>query len=74
MAANYDRPKPIDPVFYRRGCIFRIRCGCGHSLAQPLGLFADERDIPRTSRIHEIIARLRCSRCGAKPTAEVTKY
>ncbi|RBD68940.1 hypothetical protein BRM19_22145 [Xanthomonas oryzae pv. oryzae] len=29
MATNYNRPKPVDPIWYRRNCYLRMACNCG---------------------------------------------
>ena len=63
MAANYNRPKPIDPIWYRQGCYLRIYCACGRRVVAPLGDFARSRRISFDTRIYELIARLRCSQC-----------
>src|SRR3546814_16984481 len=60
MAANYNRPKPIDPIWYRQGCYLRIQCACGRRVVAPLGDFARSRRISFDTRIYELIARLRC--------------
>ena len=67
MAANYNRPKPIDPIWYRQGCYLRIHCACGRRVVAPLGDFARSRRISFDTRIYELIARLRCSQCRRKP-------
>jgi hypothetical protein len=74
MAANYHRPKPIDPIWYRQSCYISIRCACGRSLVEPLGDFARSRGIHFDTHIYKLIDRLRCSRCGGEPFAEVTLY
>lgn len=74
MSANYERPKPIDTIHYRKDCIFRIHCGCGHFIIEPLGQFSAARGIPITTRIYKVIDRLKCTKCGGRPTAEVTRY
>lgn len=73
MAANYNRPKPIDPIWYRRNCFLRISCGCGRRVSVELGAFADANGIPHKLLVHRLIARLRCKSCGARPYAEVTR-
>ncbi|AMK20720.1 hypothetical protein K663_21818 (plasmid) [Sphingobium sp. MI1205] len=74
MAANYNRPKPVDPIWYRQSCYLRIHCACGRHVAVPLGEFARSRRISFDTRIYELIARLRCSQCRRKPHADVTRY
>src|SRR3546814_5078243 len=53
MAANYNRPKPIDPIWYRQGCYLRIYCACGRRVVAPLGDFARSRRISFDTRIYE---------------------
>ena len=72
-AANYNRPKPIDPLWYRQGCYINIQCGCGRRVSELLGPFAQARAVPIQLCIYELIARLRCP-CGRRPTADVTRY
>lgn len=73
MAANYNRPKPIDPIWYRRNCSLRIWCGCGRRIVTPLGRFAAERSIAADTQIYKLILRLRCSACGRRPSADVVR-
>ncbi|TQT36995.1 hypothetical protein EIJ21_14015 [Xanthomonas perforans] len=73
-AANYNKPKPIDPIWYRQGCFIRIRCACGRDHVQQLGDFAKARGVSPNMQLYELIARLRCSACGSKPSAEVTRH
>lgn len=72
-AMNYNRPKPIDLVWYRQGCYINIQCGCGRRVSELLGPFAQARRVPTNLRIYELIARLRCS-CGRRPIADLTRY
>lgn len=75
MAANYNRPKPIDPIWYRSSCWLRIRCACGNNVIEQLGRFARRNRIHPDTLAHELIERLRCSRCGSPPSfAEVTRH
>lgn len=74
MAANYNRPKPVDPIWYRQGCYLRIQCACGRRIIAPLGEFARSHRISFDTRVYELIARLRCSQCGGKPYADVSRY
>ncbi|MBB6193116.1 hypothetical protein FHS51_003372 [Sphingobium wenxiniae] len=73
MAANYNRPKPIDPIWYRRSCTLRIWCACGRSIKVSVGEFAAARAIPPDTQLYKLIARLRCSGCGGRPTADVVR-
>lgn len=74
MAANYNRPKPIDPIWFRADCYLQIRCACGRALSEPLGEFARDRGISDQRPIYELVARLKCSVCGENPRVEVTRY
>jgi len=74
MAANYNRPKPIDPVWYRRGCFLNIICACGRRGSVELGTFARSRGVSPDTQLYRLIARLRCRQCGARPSADVTRY
>ena len=69
MAANYGRPKPVDPLFYLHGCYLKVRCGCGHSVTREMSDFAADRGLPGRLLAYQLIERLRCSQCGAKPAS-----
>src|SRR3546814_18356263 len=69
MAANYNRPKPIDHIAYRRGCYLNIRCKCGHAVSVQLGKFAQDNGIPERTQAYQLIKRLRCSRCSCRPSS-----
>lgn len=73
MAANYNRPKPIDPIWYRRSCVLRITCPCGRHEKIQLGEFARTRGIPEKTLLYEMIARLRCRQCRRRPYADVVR-
>jgi hypothetical protein len=49
------------------GWWLEIRCGCGATTAYPLRLMAGEQ--PRNPTLSEVLPRLRCKRCGERPTA-----
>ena len=66
MAANYNRPKPVDPISYRAGWTLVVSCRCGHRHSERLGAFAAARNLPMTLRLGEMVERLKCSRCNAK--------
>lgn len=68
MAANYNRPKPVDPVAYRGACTIRVRCVCGRQIADRLDHFAQMHRILPHTKLYELMARLRCRRCGARPS------
>lgn len=72
MAANYGRPKPVDPVWYRMTRILSVRCGCGHGREVLIGDLVQRHRLPRDMRLYEVIGRMRCEKCGARgPSAEV---
>ncbi|WP_274508732.1 hypothetical protein [Xanthomonas campestris] len=73
-AANYNRPKPIDPIWYRKDCFIRIHCACGRHHLEQVGQFARVRGISPDTLLHQLIERLRCTGCGSKPNAIVTRY
>ena len=73
MAANYNRPKPIDPIWYRRSCTLRITCGCGRHVSVQLGEFARANAVPASTQVYKLIARLRCQKCGRRPYADVVR-
>lgn len=67
MAANYGRPKPVDPLYWLHGRYLRVACACGHRFSQEVSDFAKAHTLPGAMLAHEMIAKLRCSRCGEKP-------
>lgn len=71
MAANYGRPKPIDPIWYRHGAMLRIRCACGRYEEHRVGACAERHRLSRDIRLDDLIRRLRCAQCDARPSAEV---
>ena len=73
MAANYNRPKPIDPLWYRTGFYIYIRCACGRHRTERVGAFASEAGVSFNLCLYELIARLRCSGCGRRPSADVRR-
>jgi hypothetical protein len=72
-AANYGRPKPADPLWYRLDCDLEIRCSCGRGLTENVSDFGARHGLASTMKLYELIARLRCSGCGARPHAEVKR-
>lgn len=74
MAANFNRPKPIDPIWYRTECYISIRCGCGRRRSERVGAFAAEAGVSFNVSLYELIKRLRCPSCNRRPYAEVTRY
>lgn len=71
MAANYGRPKPVDPLWYRRRHSIRAVCGCGRTVFIPVEALI-QQGIPAGTYLYQVISRLRCSECGARPSASVS--
>ena len=71
MAANYGKPKPVDPLWYRADRILEIHCGCGHMVDMRLADLLEERPWLRDAKLYEVIGRLKCRNCGGRPSAEV---
>lgn len=67
--ADYRRPQPADPLWYRRGWFLRIDCDCGHKVILPLDDVARVYRLPDKTLVYDVIQRLRCSKCGSR-TAE----
>jgi len=65
---NDSRPKPADPVFLLAGLRLHVVCGCGRSTKPRIGELAARHRVPSVTPIRQVIARLRCSQCGDKPT------
>ena len=65
--ADYSSPKPIDPIWYQRGSILRIWCGCGRAERYSVGEFARFNRLSDKMLLHEMIKRLRCRDCGERP-------
>jgi hypothetical protein len=66
-AANYGRPKPVDPLHWVWGAYIRARCACGNSLCEPVGVFARRQGLDDRLQCQVVLSRLRCRLCGAKP-------
>ena len=71
-AANYNRPKPIDPIWYRLECDLSVQCACGHGFRETVGAFVRRHRLNQAMKLHQLIDRLRCTRCGGRPYGEVT--
>jgi hypothetical protein len=69
MAANYGRPKPGDPLWYREGVQLELICAnpeCGRWVKRTVGEIAAKSRLPRDMRLEDLLRRLRCD-CGRKP-------
>jgi hypothetical protein len=72
--ADYSRPKPIDPLTHLSGFFLRARCQCGRTFCEEIGSFAAARSLPSKMLACELLTRLRCSHCRAKPAqADVSR-
>ncbi len=71
--ADYSRPKPIDPIWYQPAARLNIRCTCGRNETYSLREFARFHRLSENMLLHELVDRLRCSHCKARPHATVTK-
>ena len=74
-AANYNRPKPVDPLWYRLECWLHVRCpGCHHAIKERVRDFQARHLLPGDMRFHALPGLLVCGRCGCKqPEIEVTR-
>lgn len=63
MAADMNKPKPADPVFYRPHTRLAITCECGHRAVIEVGFVARLHRLPPKTRVRELLDRLRCSEC-----------
>lgn len=66
MSANMHRPKPVDPIWYRRHATIHVHCPCGHHAKMIVGDVARRYRVPDSVLLYELLKRLRCSRCGAR--------
>lgn len=70
MSRHLDgTPQPVDPLWYRRLDYLHLGCACGHRAAVQIGLLARRHGLAHDARLYQLIARLRCSRCGTRPNA-----
>ena len=65
--ADYSRPKPIDPLWFRMDAKLRIRCKCQRRLIIPLAQLARLHQLPDDLALYQLIGRLRCTECGQRP-------
>jgi DNA-directed RNA polymerase subunit RPC12/RpoP len=74
-AANYNRPKPVDPLWYRADCWLVIRCeNCNHAIKERVRDFQTRHLLPGDMRFFRLADLLKCARCGRKrPKIEVTR-
>jgi hypothetical protein len=67
MSRHLDgSPQPVDPVWYRERDYLHLACGCGHKAALQIGPLARRHGLATDTRLYQLVARLRCSWCGAR--------
>ena len=59
-------PPPLDTLAALSGHWITTSCACGRTVHLPVKLLAREHG-PET-RVAAVVARLRCTKCGARPT------
>jgi hypothetical protein len=70
MSRHLDgSPQPVDPVWYREREYLHLGCPCGHRASLQIGPLARRHGMPSNARLYQLIDRLRCSQCGAAPSA-----
>ncbi|MDJ0390260.1 hypothetical protein QMO56_19285 [Roseomonas sp. E05] len=65
---NDSRSNPADPVFLLAGLRLHVVCSCGRSTKPRIGALTVRHRVSSVTPIRRVIERLRCSRCGDKPT------
>lgn len=65
--ADYTRPQPVDPLWYRKHHFLRITCKCARKVILPLDDVVRLYRVPQDHRVYQVIDRLRCSSCGERP-------
>lgn len=71
---DYTSPKPVDPIWYQPNAYLKIECGCGRRETFKLAVFAEYHCVDQRTKLHRMIARLRCKVCHGRPFAEVTRW
>jgi hypothetical protein len=68
MSQHLDgSPQPVDPIWYRQHEWLHLSCRCGHRAALHIGALALQHELAGSVRLYQIIDRMRCQRCGARP-------
>jgi hypothetical protein len=68
MSRHFDgSPKPPYPIWLRAHYNLHLRCECGHQASAGVADLARRHRLPVDLHLWELVARLRCSRCAAKP-------
>lgn len=69
MASHLDgRPKPTDPIAWRRDEWLHLSCPCGHRAALHIGALALQYELSMEVRLYRVVGRMRCRRCGGRAT------
>jgi hypothetical protein len=67
-AANYNRPKPVDPLWYRADCWLIVWCPkCLHQIKERVRDFQTRHLLPGDMRFSHLAQLLKCESCGHKP-------
>jgi hypothetical protein len=71
MSRHLDgSPQPVDTVSMRWRWWFHLGCAaCGHRAALSIGALALQHELPPATNLYRIANRLRCGRCGARPSS-----
>ncbi|MBF5091262.1 hypothetical protein F1640_14835 [Novosphingobium sp. NBM11] len=65
--ADYGRPQPADPLWYRRGWFYRIQCDCGRKVILSMDDLSRFHRLPGKTLVYDVIRRMRCRECGQRP-------
>jgi len=68
-AARMGQPCPGDRIWYRQDWVLHVRCACGHGAHRPVWRWAADGRMDSRRPIWELVARMRCSRCGGKASS-----
>lgn len=74
IMADYSKPKPIDPLWYQPDGWVNASCPCGHHASARVRDLATCHQLNKDLLLHQLLSRLRCSKCGQRPLApDVTR-
>ncbi|RKK04811.1 hypothetical protein EBE87_20230 [Pseudoroseomonas wenyumeiae] len=70
------QPCPGDYIWYRQEWVLTVRCsteGCSEGASRPVWEWAALHKMDSRRKLWELVARMKCSKCGAKkPHSELT--
>lgn len=70
MSRHLDgSPQPVDPVWYREQEYLHLGCSCGRRVALQIGPLARRHGLGSNAKLYKLVDLLRCSQCGARPSA-----